>query len=34
MLKITEAANFNDLANPLKDELKITVQFNGRYCYV
>lgn len=34
MLKSAETANFNNLANPLKDKLKITVQFNGRYCYV
>lgn len=34
MVKSAEAANFNNLASPLKDELKITVRFNSRCCYV
>lgn len=29
MLKSAEDANFDNLENPLKDKLKITVQFNA-----
>lgn len=34
MLKSAEAANFNNLANSLQDELKITIQFNSRHGYM
>lgn len=34
MLKSAEVVNLNTLANSLKDELKMTVQFNDRHCYV